>query len=279
MSANPFDSFEEKNINKESIDPILDSDKENDYFDFGEEHTGTDQAYYDIYVNKFKYIIKPYNGNRIINRDRVKNIVDKYLIKPFFIPPLIVFHIKDDDYNINEYQLIDGQHRYEALKILEAKHSIMPKFTYVILTGTLEDAKETFKNINQNVKFEDLFNYENPAELLNKITAYFKGAVSNSDRPQSHKFNPSQLKEQIINTKLFNRVNKTVDEIFNEIKILNEQIYTQFDKKFKDNTLKSKEKDLFVRINNTSGNLSGNKMYLLLDNDWLLKLIAKLEKI
>jgi len=269
MSYNPFD--DEENYNKILNESDNESIDEADLYTFGTQHLETDYDYYDIKLINFKKFIKPYNGNRIINPDRVNNFVNKYVIKPFFIPPLIVFYINDDEKDIHDYVLLDGQHRFEALKVLHNK-DIKPVFTYIMLSGTLEQAKEEFKNINSNVKFDfdDLCSYEKPADLITKIYKHFSKSVSKSDTPQSHKFNPLHLKNEIIKQELFKKISNNVEDVFNEILILNEKIYNEFKVK----QLKVKEQKLFDKIKSQDG----NKMYLLLDKNWLIKLIAKLEK-
>jgi hypothetical protein len=270
MSANPFDSFDE-NINHNINESDHESIDNDELYSFGDKHQNTEFEYYDIKVINFKRIIKPYNGNRIINPDRVKNFVDKYTLKPFFIPPLIVYKINDDNKDIHDYVLLDGQHRYEALKVLHNKN-IKPIFSYILLSGTLDQAKEEFKNINSNVTFDfdDLCSYEKPADLITKIVKYFSNFVSKSDSPQSHKFNPIQLKEQLIKKEFFKKISNSVENIFNEILILNEKTRNEYANK----QLSQKVKKHFDKINSQSG----NKMFLLLDKDWLIKLIAKLEK-
>jgi hypothetical protein len=259
-------SDEEKNNNKDKSN----EDNTYDTYTFGEEHQNTDFTYYDIKYINFKKFIKHYNGNRIINPTHVNEIVVNYIKKPFFIPPLIVYYINDDKNDIHDYILLDGQHRFEALKVLHSKN-INPIFTYIMLSGTLDQAKEEFKNINSNVKlsWSDLCAYEKPAELILKITQYFKNFVSTSDSPQSHKFNSVQLKEELIKNEFFKKISNTVDMVFNEIKILNQQIYNHYSNL----VLPTKQKKLFDRIKNQDG----NKMYLLMDKEWLIKLIAKLE--
>jgi acetoin utilization deacetylase AcuC-like enzyme len=154
---------------------INDSDEEekndtDDLYTFGDEHTNTNYNYYDIKLVNFRKFIKPYNGNRIITPKRVNDFVINYINKPFFIPPLIVFFINDDKNDIHDYVLLDGQHRFEALKVLHSKN-INPTFTYIMLTGTKEDARTEFRHINCNAKFDfdDLCSYDKPVELLEKL--------------------------------------------------------------------------------------------------------------
>lgn len=254
---------------------INDSDDEekndtDDLYTFGDEHTNTNYNYYDIKLVNFRKFIKPYNGNRIITPKRVNDFVVNYIKKSFFIPPLIVFYINDDKNDIHDYVLLDGQHRFEALKVLHSKN-INPTFTYIMLTGTKEEAKTEFRHINCNAKFDfnDLCSYDKPVELLEKIEKYFKNFVSLSDNHQTHKFNLSHLKKELIEKELFKKVSGTAENIFNEILILNEKMYIEYNSQ----KLIGKQKKLFDKIKTHDG----NKMYLLMDKEWLNKLIAKLE--
>lgn len=276
INEEEFGEFQSANQNKtkDELNNELNNDSDNinedELFIFGDEHENTDHNYYDIKLINFKKFIKPYNGNRIIDINRVNDFVTKYISKPFFIPPLIVYYINDLKEKIQDYVLLDGQHRYEALKILHTK-DIKPKFTYIMLSGTLQQAKEEFKNINSNVKFDDIYSYEKPADLITKITTHFSNAVSKSDNPQSHKFNPIHLKKELINKKFFDKVKGTVESIFNEILVLNEKIFNEYSAL----QLKVKDKKVFDKIKGQTG----NKMFLLMDSNWLIKLIAKLEKL
>ena len=120
-----------------AIDPELDNNKEDKEDDeeqniniyFGEKHVSKTDDFYDIEISKSFNLIKLYHSNRIIDTERVKELVKKYRDKKINFPPLIIAHIVDKEYNKDEYVLLDGQHRYNCMKQLFMDYNIDIIFT------------------------------------------------------------------------------------------------------------------------------------------------------
>ena len=78
-------------------------------------------------------------------------------------------HIKED----SKYFLIDGQHRYEAIKKLANSGYNEHIFIEVILVKSIESIKENYNTINQNTPLPD-FSYEVSTEILNDCLKLFQ---------------------------------------------------------------------------------------------------------
>lgn len=241
----------------------------------GEKHYGISTEFYDINISKSAFI-KLYHSNRNIDKTRVNSMYQKFKVKAVDFPPLIVAHIVDDEYDKNEYVLIDGQHRYYTMKELYFNDKKDNMFSYKLYRcKSVAELEDLFTDINCNIKFDNMFPYKNLGKLIDKLEAYFKMSVSNSKHPHSHKFNPKQLKEKLSAEKFFEIYDNSVDDVFKKIIILNDKIREEYyNKKLLKKLLKC---DILI-LDRIDSNKK-NPMYLLMKEEfkWIddLKLMLK----
>ncbi len=103
----------------------------------------------------FEVDIKIPNIQRILNEDKVNNIVDyqidKLLYDDFNFIGVINIHILK-----NEHYLVDGQHRFFALKNLYNKGHNIPVFIEMIVVNDYNELKHNYNIINKNTPLPDL---------------------------------------------------------------------------------------------------------------------------
>ena len=66
-------------------------------------------------------------------------------------------------------------------------------------------------------KKDDSIITEKYSNLVNKITTYFNKTVSNSEHHQPHKFNPTKLKDELIQLNFFTKVDASVTTVFDQL--------------------------------------------------------------
>jgi len=277
MTANPFDDFE-KNINishddedafgefQTSPNAKIDSDTEeyNNLY-IGEKHISLTNDYYDIEVSKSFVFIKLYHANRNIDAERTKAMVFKYKTKPINFPPLIIAHIIDEEYQKDEYVLIDGQHRYSCMKQLLMESNIDTIFTYKLyICKSVEELEELFTDINCNIKFENMFPYKKTGKLIDKLEAYFRTSVSKAKYNRDYKFNPDKLKAKLVEMKFFEQYDNPVDDVFKKILELNEKLCQYYYKQKLEKKLLKHEIFFLEHIEKAKNNV----MYLLFKDDF-----------
>ena len=230
----------------------------------GEKHTGTIGEYYDIKISDSNFI-KLYHSNRNIDMSRVITMCDKFKVKLFDFPPLIVAHIVDIEYDKDEYVLIDGQHRYSTIKELNFRTKIDYVFTYKLYQcNSVEELEELFTDINSNIKFDNMFPFKKLGKLMDKIELYFKASISNAKMPQSHKFNPKYLKDKLSTEKFFEVYDNTVEEVYKKILELNDNIMKEIFTKKMNKKLSNEDQFTLYKIELNKK----NPMYLLMKDEF-----------
>ena len=262
----------EENTNKD----INDEDEEqNINIYFGEKHISKTDDFYDIEISKSFNLIKLYHSNRIIDTERVKELVKKYRVKKINFPPLIIAHIVDKEYNKDEYVLLDGQHRYNCMKQLFMDYNMDIIFTYKLYQCTgFDELEELFTDLNSHKKLPDFLPYKKTGKLVEKLEAYFKSSVSKTKYNRDYKFNPEKLKLKLDELKFFEKYDNSIDEVFKKIIELNEAIGQDYYKKKLEKKLVKHELTFLERIEKAKTNV----MYLLFKDDfgWLDLLIKLL---
>jgi len=266
--------YAESNINHELIDDEEIEENQNTYL--GEKHISNSNDYYDIEISKSFQLIKLYHSNRIINHDRIKDMVKKYKIKKINFPPLIIAHIVDSEYNKDEYVLIDGQHRYYTMKQLFIDCNLDTIFTYKLYQcNNIDELEELFTDINCNVQIDDIVPYKKTGKLIEKLEAYFRTSVSKAKSNRDYKFNPDKLKLKLVELKFFENYDNSVDEIFNKIIELNKKTGQEYNKKKTDKKLTKQELNFLEHLEKAKTNI----MYLLFNKEnfnWIDNLIKML---
>jgi hypothetical protein len=137
----------------------------------GEKHIGTIGEYYDIKISDSNFI-KLYHSNRNIDMSRVITMCDKFKVKLFDFPPLIVAHIVDIEYDKDEYVLIDGQHRYSTIKELNfnpiTKYDIHFYGCYPKIKFTQKAPAYLYSKISNKGMVKWLNNQQGITEPINK---------------------------------------------------------------------------------------------------------------
>jgi hypothetical protein len=249
--TNPFDSDEFGEFHSAT-------DIESIYI--GDKHASKTNDYYDVEISKSFAFIKLYHANRNIDVERTKAMVIKYKTKPINFPPLIIAHITDEEYQKDEYVLIDGQHRYSCMKQLFMESNIDTIFTYKLyICKSVEELEELFTDINCNIKFENMFPYKKTGKLMEKLEHYFKTSVSKAKYNRDYKFNPDKLKMKLVEIKFFEQYDNSVDDVFKKIIELNIKMCEEYYKKKLEKKLLRHELFFLEHIEKAKNNV----MYLL----------------
>jgi hypothetical protein len=202
-------------------------------------------------------------------------MVVKYKTKKINFPPLIIAHIIDEEYQKDEYVLIDGQHRYYCMKQLLMDNNIDTIFTYKLYQcHSMEELEELFSDINCNIQIDDILPYKKTGKLVEKLEAYFKSSISKAKFNRDYKFNPDKLKVKLIELKFFEKYGNSIDDVFKKIIELNEKMGQEYYQKKLEKKLLKHELNFLSYIEKAKTNV----MYLLFKDDfgWLDFLVKNL---
>jgi hypothetical protein len=194
-------------------------------------------------------IIKPI-AQRILNKLKVKEIVKYQLnyIKKHqyhnFIGTINIHNLT----STGKCYLIDGQHRYEAIKILYDKgHNFDYNIEFVDV-GSMEQLEENYKMLNQNTPLPEF-----PENLKNKSVPEETADYFQYEYPNVWNLKPTGRRPKIY----FNHFQEALAVISNELKIDNKDILIEL--------VKQKNKELSLR--DYSG-ISENMLNGAKDNDF-----------
>ena len=162
-------------------------------------------------VNNFDLVIPEIQ--RIIETNKVNDIVMYQLgelkekNKTNFLGVLSLNMLKD------KYYLIDGQHRFRALKKLyeEYAHDI-EIFIEIVNIKNNTDLKENYFILNKNTQLPEILEIENDKSLLKELMEYFQEKY-----PDIWSNKSTRIYRPFIN---FNYFQETLDYLINEIKVL-----------------------------------------------------------
>ena len=144
------------------------------------------------------------NEQRIRDTDKVADIVNyqldnKQIKKTFnFLGVINIHHLLSDD----EYYLVDGQHRYEAIKQLYITHKQrdIEVMIEVISVNTLEELIQNYKLINKNTPlpdFSEMIDKEIPEKAALHFKEIYPKAWSMSTRPKRPHVNFNHFQESL----------------------------------------------------------------------------------
>lgn len=162
-------------------------------------------------VNDFQLVIPEIQ--RIIETNKVNDIVMyqlnelKETNKTNFLGVLSLNKLDD------KYYLIDGQHRFRALKKLyeEYAHDI-EIFIEIVQIKNSSELKENYFILNKNTQLPELLDIETDKSLLKELMEYFQEKY-----PDIWSNKSTRIYRPFIN---FNYFQETLDYLINEIKIL-----------------------------------------------------------
>jgi hypothetical protein len=150
----------------------------------------------------FKPIIP--DEQRIRDTDKVKDIINYQLDYKQnnncfnFLGVINIHHLLSDD----EYYLVDGQHRFEAIKELDGIHKQreIEIMVEIISVKTLDDLKHNYKLINKNTplpEFSEKIDKYIPEQAALHFKKEYPNLWSKSKRPQRPHLNFNYFQESL----------------------------------------------------------------------------------
>jgi hypothetical protein len=168
---------------------------------------------------------KIWTGNRLVDNQRVSEILDSYIKDSYKCVPSAVYITKNNE-------IFDGAHRFLAAKELYYKHHIDLKITVYKLNSN--DTQKYFIRINNSVPVPEIYkNNVLKKELCLDIVKYFienyRDFMSTSTKPKRPNFNQDSLTDDI--NEIIEKYPTITKEIFlNSVKKANDFVKQNINK-------------------------------------------------
>lgn len=164
----------------------------------------------------FNLDVQAWKYQRTLNYDRIKELKESFMYNYnskgdlSIRMPIILCKLQ------NKYYIVDGQHRFYALKDLKVENKLSSVWIYVgvINCQTEDDIRFEFNNINNVTKMEicyietsDIIN-----EAMNKLMLKFPNIISFDKNYQRPKFNVDIIKSGLIDNSVIEKLNITTSD-------------------------------------------------------------------
>jgi hypothetical protein len=193
-------------------------------------------------ITKFSDLLKQLttipNFQRLLNHQHLESIIDKYE-KTFHKHKKINYYgaIILCEYNEKKY-LIDGQHRFYALKHMYEKYNLDTNIILqIIFCNSNQEMKEHFKNINSNLELPDyILELENDEkkQILQQLEQYlikeYKNYYSKSQHPKFPNVNFVLWTNSFYQNKILEKENLKLDDLIKFIEEENKMMEEYFKK-------------------------------------------------
>ena len=224
-------------VKKESfkIKPIVFNDEEDDTIYrmvlmlLGEPvYNINNKSFYVLPIKSLKNMnIQPYRHQRVFNSEHVETLKNGILKTGYLYHPIILVNIKER----NEISIIDGQHRFKALKSLlstftaEKLESIKVQIEVINLENDDAAIMEVYRNVNtcEPIDMKKIISEQDYVGLIHKMKLRFgKKVIIESDKQYKHYLIESRLKTELMKYNLL--LNIPADILINKIVNMNEEL-------------------------------------------------------
>jgi uncharacterized protein (DUF1015 family) len=171
--------------------------------------------------------IQPYRHQRVFNSEHVETLKNGILKTGYLYHPIILVNIKER----NEISIIDGQHRFKALKSLlstftaEKLESIKVQIEVINLENDDAAIMEVYRNVNtcEPIDMKKIISEQDYVGLIHKMKLRFgKKVIIESDKQYKHYLIESRLKTELMKYNLL--LNIPADILINKIVNMNEEL-------------------------------------------------------
>ena len=168
--------------------------------------------------------VSPYRHQRDSNKDHISKLKKGILETGYLYHPIILCHIPLR----KEYSIIDGQHRYSALKEIEKTNKDIKVQIEVITLKEDDDSliMDIYRNVNtcEPINMKHIIIEQDYVKFIQKVkTIYGKKSIVENKKKMKHYIIESDLKKELIGRNLlikysFDTLLKRIIEINDDIK-------------------------------------------------------------
>lgn len=183
------------------------------------------KGFYVLPINKLKNMnIVPYRHQRVFNSEHVDTLKKGIIKTGYLYHPIILVNIEDRC----EISIIDGQHRFKALKALLAdgvSENIMVQFE--VITSRDDDASimEIYRNVNtcEPIDMKKIISDQDYVNFIQKIKHRFgRKVIVEKDKQYRHYLIESKLKDELMRYDLL--LKYPSDVLMNKIISMNDEL-------------------------------------------------------
>jgi hypothetical protein len=186
------------------------------------------KSFYVLPIKSLKNMnIYPYRHQRVFNSEHVETLKNGILKTGYLYHPIILVNIKER----NEISIIDGQHRFKALKSLlstfsdEKLDSIKVQIEVINLENDDAAIMEVYRNVNtcEPIDMKKIISEQDYVGFIHKMKLRFgKKVIIESDKQYKHYLIESRLKTELMKYNLL--LNIPADILMNKMVSMNEEL-------------------------------------------------------